>query len=59
MLWFKLICGSNFIFLCVWAWQYMIMYDNEFQTKGNIILTKDKIKLQHIYILCLNKDDDE
>ena len=26
----------------------MVMYDNEIETKGNKIETKDKIKLQHI-----------
>ena len=29
----------------------MVMYDNEFKTKGNNILTKDKIEPQHIYII--------
>ena len=29
----------------------MVMYDNEFKTKENKILTKDKIETQHIYLL--------
>ena len=27
----------------------MVMYDNEFKTKGNKILTKDKIEPQQLY----------
>ena len=37
--WFKL------FFLLFWG---MVMYDNEFETKENRILTKDKIELQNI-----------
>ena len=45
MLWFNFILGLNFIFLLFWG---MLMYDNEFKTKGNKIETKDKIEPQHI-----------
>ena len=40
MLWLNFVLYSLiFLFLCFWVWQN----DNEFKTKGNIILTKNKI----------------
>ena len=39
--WFKF---SFLLFLGI------VMYDNEFETKENNILTKDKIESQHLYI---------
>ena len=37
---FNFILGFNFYFLLVLG---MVMYDNQFETKENIIKTKDKI----------------
>ena len=42
MLLFNFILGLNFILFCFWA--CVLMYDNEFETKGNKIQTKDKIE---------------
>ena len=30
----------------------MLIYDNEYETKENKNRTKDKIKLQHLYMYC-------
>ena len=35
----------------------MVTYDNEFETKENIIQTNDKIEPQHNYIICKMKSD--
>ena len=43
--WFK------FYFPLFWS---MVMYDNEFKTKGNKIQTKEKIERQRIYSPQLN-----